>query len=161
MLFNSNAAQGAFVSEPEHLRECMISANSILVISDLFRRTFGDSRIVLSLAYSVYTAASIFLLKIQATVPADEVSLHKMAYCVDVLNCVKSSTPGMYCSRSYLTSTKPFQSYRMLCVSSSSLSPGLASTWTLSQRRGGPRAMGCQAQASRIGLQHPCLPQTT
>lgn len=76
------------------LKECLGSATSITGIFDLFRRTFGDSRIVLSQAYCVYTAASVFLLKIQATMDSRPIVLARLAFCVDVLAKIKSSTPG-------------------------------------------------------------------
>jgi hypothetical protein len=76
------------------LVQCMTSATAILMLFDLYRRTFGDSHVVLSLAYSVYTAASIFLLEIQALKFADPVTINKLKFCVVSLERVKAVNPG-------------------------------------------------------------------
>lgn len=78
----------------DHLVQCMSSATTILSLFDLYRRTFGDSHVVLSLAYSVYTAASIFLLEIQALKLAAPGTLDKLKYCIIALERVKVSNPG-------------------------------------------------------------------
>ena len=72
----------------------MGSATAILSLFDLYRRTFGDAHVVLSLAYSVYTAASIFLLEIQALKYAAPGTLDKLKFCVYALERVKNSNPG-------------------------------------------------------------------
>lgn len=72
----------------------MASAIAILSLFDLYRRTFGDAHVVLSLAYSVYTAASIFLLEIQALKYAAPGTLDKLKFCVYALERVKGSNPG-------------------------------------------------------------------
>jgi hypothetical protein len=64
---------------------------------DLYRRTFGDCHVVLSLAYSVYTAASIFLLEIQALKFAGPVTINKLKFCIDSLERVKAVNPGESC----------------------------------------------------------------
>ena len=74
--------------------QCMASAIAILSLFDLYRRTFGDVHVVLSLAYSVYTAASIFLLEIQALKYAAPGTLDKLKFCVYALERVKGSNPG-------------------------------------------------------------------
>ncbi|PYH92540.1 C6 transcription factor [Aspergillus ellipticus CBS 707.79] len=79
--------------DKSHLVQCMTSATTILSLFDLYRRTFGDSHVVLSLAYSVYTAASIFLLEIQALKYAASGTLDKLKYCVYALERVKGSNP--------------------------------------------------------------------
>ncbi|KAL1988828.1 hypothetical protein VTN96DRAFT_7712 [Rasamsonia emersonii] len=76
-----------------HLIQCMTSATSILALFDLYRRTFGDSYVVLSLAYSVYTAASIFLLEIQAFKYPAPVTLDKVKFCIIALERVKTANP--------------------------------------------------------------------
>lgn len=73
----------------------MASATSILSLFDLFRRTFGDNHVVLSLAYSIYTAASIFLLEIQALKYAAPGTLDKLKFCIITLERVKVSNPVM------------------------------------------------------------------
>lgn len=71
----------------------MASATSILSLFDLYRRTFGDSHVVLSLAYSIYTAASIFLLEIQALKYAAPGTLDKLKFCIFALERVKAANP--------------------------------------------------------------------
>ncbi|KAJ9231370.1 transcriptional regulator family: Fungal Specific TF [Paecilomyces variotii] len=80
-------------ADMDHLVQCMSSATTILSLFDLYRRTFGDGHVVLSLAYSVYTAASIFLLEIQALKLAAPGTLDKLKYCIIALERVKVSNP--------------------------------------------------------------------
>lgn len=79
--------------DSNHLVQCMASATSILSLFDLYRRTFGDSHVVLSLAYSIYTAASIFLLEIQALKYAAPGTLDKLKFCIFALERVKVANP--------------------------------------------------------------------
>ncbi|KAI9036572.1 putative C6 transcription factor [Aspergillus affinis] len=79
--------------DKSHLVQCITSATSILSLFDLYRRTFGDSHVVLSLSYSVYTAASIFLLEIQALKYAAPGTLEKIKFCIFALERVKASNP--------------------------------------------------------------------
>ena len=51
---------------------------------------------MLSVAYSLYTAASIFLLEIQALKYASNATLEKLRYCIIALGRVKHANPGMY-----------------------------------------------------------------
>ncbi|WEW54692.1 hypothetical protein PRK78_000114 [Emydomyces testavorans] len=85
---SENAAENA-----NHLVQCLSSATSIISLYDLYRRTFGDSHVVLSLAYSIYTAASIFLLEIQALKYASASTLEKLRYCIVALERVRSANP--------------------------------------------------------------------
>ncbi|KAE8148213.1 fungal-specific transcription factor domain-containing protein [Aspergillus avenaceus] len=80
--------------DKSHLVQCMTSSTAILSLFDLYRRTFGDSHVVLSLSYSVYTAASIFLLEIQALKYAAPGTLDKLKFCIYALERVKVSNPG-------------------------------------------------------------------
>ncbi|KAI2924079.1 transcriptional regulator family: Fungal Specific TF [Aspergillus niger] len=80
-------------NDKSHLIQCMTSATTILTLFDLYRRTFGDSHVVLSLSYSVYTAASIFLLEIQALKYAAPGTLDKLKYCIYALERVKGTSP--------------------------------------------------------------------
>lgn len=80
--------------DPSHLVECISSATAIITIFDLFRRTFGEDYCVLSLSYSVYTAASIFLLQIQASTYQDDQTLRRLQFCTGVLERVKIFNPG-------------------------------------------------------------------
>ncbi|CAG8909697.1 unnamed protein product [Penicillium egyptiacum] len=91
-------SRGLLKARPEthdsnHLVQCMASATSILSLFDLYRRTFGDSHVVLSLAYSIYTAASIFLLEIQALKYAAPGTLDKLKFCIFALERVKAANP--------------------------------------------------------------------
>lgn len=79
--------------DPTHFKECLSSASSTIAIFDLYCRTFGYSRVVLSLAYSVYTAASIFLLQIQASSEREEYTFESMRFCIQALDRVKESSP--------------------------------------------------------------------
>ncbi|KAJ5359327.1 uncharacterized protein N7496_011740 [Penicillium cataractarum] len=79
--------------DKSHLVQCMASATSILSLFDLYRRTFGDNHVVLSLAYSIYTAASIFLLEIQALKYAAPGTLDKLKFCIFALERIKGSNP--------------------------------------------------------------------
>ncbi|PMD32550.1 fungal-specific transcription factor domain-containing protein [Hyaloscypha variabilis F] len=79
--------------DPSHLVECISSATAIITIFDLFRRTFGEGYCVLSLSYSVYTAASIFLLQLQASTYQDDQTLRRMKFCTGVLERVKIFNP--------------------------------------------------------------------
>ncbi|RAH73168.1 putative C6 transcription factor [Aspergillus aculeatinus CBS 121060] len=79
--------------DKSHLVQCMTSATAILSLYDLYRRTFGDVHVVLSLAYSVYTAASIYLLEIQALKYAAQGTLDKLKFCIYALERVKGSNP--------------------------------------------------------------------
>lgn len=80
--------------DPNHLVECISSATSIIAIFDLFCKTFGDSYCILSLSYSVYTAASIFLLQIQVGMSQDEQTLARLKFSIYSLERVKSTNPG-------------------------------------------------------------------
>ncbi|KFX89561.1 hypothetical protein O988_08591 [Pseudogymnoascus sp. VKM F-3808] len=79
--------------DPNHLVECISSATSIIAIFDLFCKTFGDSYCILSLSYSVYTAASIFLLQLQAGMSQDEQTLARLKFSIYSLERVKSTNP--------------------------------------------------------------------
>ncbi|KAF9767015.1 hypothetical protein IL306_000478 [Fusarium sp. DS 682] len=75
-----------------HLVECVTSATSIIAIFDLFCRTFTINHCVLSLSYSVYIAATIFLLQVQAT-PEDQQAVRKLSFCVRALHQAKNVNP--------------------------------------------------------------------
>jgi hypothetical protein len=73
---------------------CVTSATAIIAIFDLFCRTFSTNYCILSLAYCVYIAASIFLLQIQAA-PDDIQALRRLEFCMQGLQQVGSFSPGM------------------------------------------------------------------
>ncbi|KKK21333.1 hypothetical protein ARAM_004080 [Aspergillus rambellii] len=81
--------------DKSHLVQCMTSATAILSVFGMYRHTFGDSHVILSIAYSVYTAASIFLLEIQALKYAAPGTLDKLKFCIFALERVKISNPVM------------------------------------------------------------------
>lgn len=76
-----------------YLVECVTSATSIIAIFDLFCRSFSHNYCVLSISYSVYIAASIFLLQVQAA-PDDQQALRKLGFCIQNLDRVKSINPS-------------------------------------------------------------------
>lgn len=80
--------------DASHLVECVSSATTIIAIFDLYCRTFGVDYCILSLSYSVYTAASIFLLQIQAATSRDDEALERLKFCIIALEKVKISNPG-------------------------------------------------------------------
>ncbi|OBR05343.1 Fungal specific transcription factor [Colletotrichum higginsianum IMI 349063] len=75
-----------------YLGECVTSATGIIAIFDLFCRSFGISHCVLSLSYSVYISASIFLLQVQSSVD-DTQALRRLEYCARILASVKRINP--------------------------------------------------------------------
>lgn len=88
------------IAEHNPLIQCISSATSIVALFDLYDRTFGGGHVVLSLAYSVYTAASIFLLEIQAVGNAAPSTSKRLSLCVGVLQRLQETNPGIH--------TKPF-----------------------------------------------------
>lgn len=80
-------------SHKRYLVECVTSATAIIAIFDLFCRTFTMNYCVLSLAYSLYIASSIFLLQVQAA-PDDAQALGRLNYCIQALKQVKTFSPG-------------------------------------------------------------------
>ncbi|KFA72321.1 hypothetical protein S40288_02474 [Stachybotrys chartarum IBT 40288] len=87
-------SSGEIDSELHHhyLVECVTSATATLAIFDLFRRTFGMRYCVLSLAYSVYTAASVYLLQVQAA-STDQQAIRRLSFCVQMLTHLKTISP--------------------------------------------------------------------
>lgn len=88
----------------KHLLECVSSATSIIAIFDLFCKSFGIYRSVLSLSYSVYIASSIFLLQVQAAAGTtgllteeqqqqQQPALRKLDFCIRALSRLKDINP--------------------------------------------------------------------
>lgn len=88
----------------KHLLECVSSATSIIAIFDLFCKSFGIYRSVLSLSYSVYIASSIFLLQVQAAAGSSGIlteeqqvqqqpALCKLDFCIRALSRLKDINP--------------------------------------------------------------------
>lgn len=83
-------------AEHNPLIQCISSATSIVALFDLYNRTFGEGHVVLALAYSVYTAASIFLLEIQAVGHAAPSTLERLSLCVGTLDRLRTTSPGIF-----------------------------------------------------------------
>jgi hypothetical protein len=84
----------AVLAEHSPLIQCVSSATSIVALFELYNRTFGEGHVVLALAYSVYTAASIFLLEVQAVGHAAANTLERLSLCVGTLERLRSTSPG-------------------------------------------------------------------
>ncbi|KAK5688359.1 hypothetical protein LTS10_000337 [Elasticomyces elasticus] len=80
-------------SHGDHLRHCLVSATAVIKIFDWAVRSFGDGHVVLSQAYAVYTAASIFLLQVQATKDLTCTAMESLRYCTSALERLKSTSP--------------------------------------------------------------------
>jgi hypothetical protein len=71
---------------------------------NLFCKTFNTNYCELSLSYSVYIAATIYLLQVQAF-PNDQQALQRLDYCIRRLNEVKQYNPSMFPLRTALLRT--------------------------------------------------------
>ncbi|KAF2035434.1 hypothetical protein EK21DRAFT_96677 [Setomelanomma holmii] len=83
----------ARIAEHNPIIQCISSATSIVALFDLYNNAFGEGHVVLALAYSVYTAASIFLLEIQALSHAAPSTLERLAPCVSTLERLRETSP--------------------------------------------------------------------
>jgi hypothetical protein len=83
-------------TESNAIVECLSSASAITVIFELFLSSFGYNHCVMSLSYSLYMAASIFLLHVQAVKPPDSKSLERLDFCVNALERVSSTNAGTF-----------------------------------------------------------------
>ncbi|KAJ5392396.1 hypothetical protein N7509_007886 [Penicillium cosmopolitanum] len=94
MLFQKDSMKGNRPrANAHHLLECISSATSIITIYDLFCQSFGFEYTVLSLSYGIYTAASIFLLQIQAASRPDAQALPRLRFCISALEQLSVSNP--------------------------------------------------------------------
>ncbi|KAF2709269.1 hypothetical protein K504DRAFT_525798 [Pleomassaria siparia CBS 279.74] len=75
------------MAEHNPLIQCMSSATSIVALFDLYTNTFGDGH--------VYTAASIFLLEVQAIGPAAPKNLERLSFCLRALERLRETNPGI------------------------------------------------------------------
>jgi hypothetical protein len=98
-----------------HLRQCLEAANSTLVIFSFFTRSFGDGHVITSQAYTVYIAASVFLLQVQATKDFASQAMENLRYCVDALERIKKTSQGM---RATHTLSSLLTKYPVLVISS-------------------------------------------
>ncbi|KAG9669661.1 hypothetical protein KCU95_g349, partial [Aureobasidium melanogenum] len=93
-LSSSNHPSAATSIDQNPLIQCISSSTSIIALFDLFVRTFGDGHIVLSLAYSLYTATSILLLELQASpTNPQRYTMERLSYCLSALERVKKTNP--------------------------------------------------------------------
>ena len=76
------------------LIHCVSSATSIIALFDLYKHTFGEGHVILSLAYSVYTAASIFLLELQAIGNSAPSTMERLDFCIGALKRLRNTNPG-------------------------------------------------------------------
>lgn len=65
------------------------------MIFNFFTRSFGDGHVITSQAYTVYIAASVFLLQVQATKDFTSQAMDNLRYCVDALERIKQTSQGM------------------------------------------------------------------
>jgi hypothetical protein len=98
----SRSDEEGFRPTHQYLVECVASATSTIAIFDLYRRTFGMDYCVLSQSYSVYIAATVFLLQVQAA-PDDQQALRRLNYCIQVLDHVKKISPIIGTALSHIT----------------------------------------------------------
>ncbi|THV76861.1 hypothetical protein D6D28_00798 [Aureobasidium pullulans] len=93
-LSSSNRAPSDINIDQNPLIQCISSAASIIALFGLFVRTFGDGHVVLSLAYSLYTATSILLLELQANPRNPQrYTMERLSYCLSALERVKKTNP--------------------------------------------------------------------
>lgn len=76
-----------------YLINCVTSATATIAIFDLFARTYSIKYCALSISYSLYIAASIFLLQVQA-LPADSQAMRRLDYCLHMLHRVTLFNPS-------------------------------------------------------------------
>jgi hypothetical protein len=91
------ASQHGNLDTPQYsrcLQECVRSASAIIVFFELLVRTFGYAHIGLSTSYTVYTAATIFLLQIQVLKHSQLKAEESLEYCLLALERLKVGTPG-------------------------------------------------------------------
>ncbi|OAR00814.1 hypothetical protein LLEC1_04203 [Akanthomyces lecanii] len=75
-----------------YLINCVTSATATIAIFDLFARTYSIKYCALSISYSMYIAASVFLLQVQA-MPSDFQAIRRLDYCLHMLHRVMVFNP--------------------------------------------------------------------
>ncbi|EGX89338.1 C6 transcription factor, putative [Cordyceps militaris CM01] len=75
-----------------YLINCVTSATATIAIFDLFARTYSIKYCALSISYSMYIAASVFLLQVQA-MPNDFQAIRRLDYCLHMLHRVMVFNP--------------------------------------------------------------------
>ncbi len=76
-----------------YLINCVTSATATIAIFDLFARTYSIKYCALSISYSMYIAASVFLLQVQA-MPSDFQAIRRLDYCLHMLHRVMVFNPS-------------------------------------------------------------------
>lgn len=79
-----------------HLHQCLSSASAITNMFGLYHRTYGDSYISLPLAYTIWTAASVFLQVTETLQYLSPETLEQLKFCISVLERTRISVPGTY-----------------------------------------------------------------
>ena len=79
--------------EQNPLVHCISSASSVIALFGLYTSAFGEGHVVLCLAYSVYTAASIFLLEVRATGHAAASTKERLSLCAGALKRLTRTNP--------------------------------------------------------------------
>ena len=74
--------------------ECLSSASAITIIFGSFSLTYGHGYSIMTLSYSIYVAASIFLLQIRATQPPEPKMVERLQFCIEALESVSSVNAG-------------------------------------------------------------------
>lgn len=82
------------VSSAEALSTCLYSGSNICVILNLFFKSFGDGHCTMALAYSIYTAALIFLQRLDNNQPMEAAGQRGLEYCLTVLGDISTVHPG-------------------------------------------------------------------
>jgi hypothetical protein len=92
MLTRRVTSEGEPTPVHSYLVHCVTSATSIIAIFNLFVRSYSINYCVLSLSYTVYIAATIYLLQVQAY-PDDHQARQRLDFCIRSLNEVKQYSP--------------------------------------------------------------------
>lgn len=90
-----NNSEGDSAPVHSYLVHCVTSATSIIAIFNLFVRNFSSNYCVMSLSYTVYIAATIYLLQVQAF-PDDQQALQRLDFCIQSLNELKKPCPSKF-----------------------------------------------------------------
>lgn len=93
MKLSRHAELASTLVEQNPLVHCISSASSIIALFGLYTSAFGEGHVVLCLAYSVYTAASIFLLEVRATGHAAASTIERLSLCAGALKRLTRTNP--------------------------------------------------------------------
>ena len=93
MVFSDNLSSET-MSSTEAMGVCLESSSTICVILNLFFRSFGNGHCTMALSYSIYTAALIFLLRLESAVPIEGAGQKGLEYCIQALQGISSVHAG-------------------------------------------------------------------